>query len=219
MTISPGATFEYAGAITEAPDHPLGVWRSMDQLGNESAGSDTVIEDRLVGPEPTLEIADAEPPHDARISPFTGSVRPKVLLSRLTLRAARRSGASAAAFSFCVDRALTHAFQARDVLYITRTGCGGLGVSVVRGGRLVAAVGAVTEVPLGDSVSVRFPHDTIREAELVFSKLDSRFEFPELPIEVRVGAEQRVLYRGRPQMAGYQVFVEHGFYRGTPGNG
>ena len=61
------------------------------------------------------------------------------------------------------------------------------------------------------------PHDAIREAELAFRRLDTRFEFPELPIEVQVGSEKRVLYRGRPRMAGYDVFVEHGFYPGTPG--
>src|SRR5207249_176360 len=64
---------------------------------------------------------------------------------------------------------------------------------------------------------VRIPSDVIREAELVFSRLDPQFEFSELPIEIRVDSEKRVLHRGRPHIAGYEVFVEHGFYPGTPG--
>jgi hypothetical protein len=121
-----------------------------------------------------------------------------------------------AAFSFCVDRALTRSWRGGDVLHVARTACGGLGLSVVRGNRLIAAVGAVTSLPY-DGLTIRIPWDAIREAEGAFSRLDPGFEFPELPIEVQIESERRVLYRGRPRIGGYQVFVEHGFYPGTPG--
>lgn len=214
MVMPPSGTFQYAGVVPEGS----GTWRLTDKSGAASSEhGDSLFDNRLVGLQPSLKIIDAGLTPDVRTSPFTGSVRPQVLLSRMTLRADGKDRASVAAFSFCVDQALTNAFRPGDVLYIASTACGGLGLSVVRGGRLVAAVGAVTAVPHGESVSVRIPSDVIREAELVFSKLDSRFEFPELPIEVRVGSERRVLYRGRPRIAGYEVFVEHGFYPGTPG--
>src|SRR5258708_7954694 len=100
----------------------------------------------------------------------------------VTLRATSTHRASIAAFSFYVDRALTNAFRPGDMLYLTRTGCGGLGLSAVRAGRLVAAVGVVTAVPLGESVSVRIPVEVVREAEHLFEKLDREFRFPELPI-------------------------------------
>jgi hypothetical protein len=167
--------------------------------------------------QPSFEIVDAGVTPDVRVSPHTGTVRPRVLLSRLILRAGQREGATVAAFSFCVDQALTRSWRPGDMLHVARTGCGGLGLSVVRRGRLVAAIGAVTAVPHGGSVSVRIPWEVIRDAEQVFSRLDPSFEFPEVPIEVHVGSERRVLYRGRPRLASYEVFVEHGFYPGTPG--
>jgi hypothetical protein len=190
----------------------------MDNSGaTSSEHGDSLFDNRLVGLHPSLEILDAGLTPGIRTSPFTGSVRPKVLLRRLILRADAKDRASVAAFSFCVDQALASAFRPGDLLYIARTGCAGLGLSVIRAGQLVAAVGAITAVPLGAFVNVRIPSDVIREAELVFSKLDSAFEFRHLPIEVRVGSERRVLYAGRPRIGDYEVFVEHGFYRGVPG--
>ena len=218
MSIPSAGTFEYAGVVPEDKDRFLGQWRLIDQSGaRSSAPGDSLIDDRLVGLQPLIEIIDAGLTPDVRLSPFTGSVRPKVLLSRLTLRADSKDHATIAVFSFCVDRALTSSFHPGDVLHVARTSCGGLGLSVIRQGRLLAAVGAVTAVPHGESVSVRIPADVIQEAERVFSQLDSKFEFPELPLEVHVASERRVLFRGRPRIAGYEVFVEHGFYPGTPG--
>ena len=41
--------------------------------------------------------------------------------------------------------------------------------------------------------------------------------FRELPLELRIGSERRVLYSGRPRIGDYNVFLEHGFYLGLPG--
>ena len=218
MSIPPAGTFEYAGVVPEDKNRFPGQWRLIDQSGAGSfASGDSLIDDRLVGLQPLIDITDAGLTPDVRLSPFTGSGRPKVLLSRLTLRADSKDRATIAAFSFCVDRALISSFRPGDVLHVTRTACGGLGLSVIREGRLLAAVGAVTAVPLGESVRVRIPADVIQEAERAFSRLDSTFEFPEFPLEVHVASERRVLFRGRPRIGGYEVFVEHGYYPGTPG--
>jgi hypothetical protein len=91
-----------------------------------------------------------------------------------------------------------------------------LGLSVVRDNRLITVIGAVTAVP-HDGLMIRIPWDAIREAEGAFSRLDPTFEFRELPIEIHIESERRVLYRGRPHVGGYEVFVEHGFYPGIPG--
>jgi len=196
-----------------------GRWQLRDESGaNSSTGGDSLFHDRLVGLQPSLEITDVGLTPDGRVSPHTGNVRPKVLLSRLTLRADSRDRATIAAFSFCVDQALTRSWQGGDVLHLARTGCGGLGLSVVRGDRLITAIGAVTAVPHGGLVTVRIPQEAIREAESVFRRVDPQFEFPALPIEIQVESTRRVLYRGRPRIGSYEVFIEHGFLEsGDPG--
>ena len=214
MVMPPSGTFQLSGVVQEGS----GTWRlTATSRAASSEHGRALFDNRLVGFHPSLEMVDAGLTPGVRTSPFTGSVRPKVLLSRMILRADAKDGASVAAFSFCMDQALVRTFRPGDVSYITRTACAGLGLSVIRAGQLVAAVGAITAVPLGAFVKVRIPGDVIREAELVFSKLDSAFEFPQLPIEVAVGSERRVLYGGRPRIGGYAVFVEHGFYPGIPG--
>jgi hypothetical protein len=77
---------------------------------------------------------------------------------------------------------------------MSRTGCGRLGLSIVRGTQLIAAAGALTAVPLGEIVRVGIPGGTIREAERVFQKSDPEFEFPHLPVEIRVGDEAHIMF-------------------------
>lgn len=172
---------------------------------------------RLVGHAPTLEIVDAGLTPDVRVSPFTGTARPKVLLSRIILRAEGGEHGSAASFSFCIDQALANVLRPGDKLFMTRTLTTGLGLSIIRSGQLVAAAGAVANMLNGEGLDVGIPHDLIRQAELVFATVDPAFAFRELPIEVRVGTQRRVLNRGRAHIGAYEVFVEHGFYPGLPG--
>jgi hypothetical protein len=217
MAIPLSGTFEYVGVVPDRQGQYSGEWGLRANSGAEaSTGADHLIHDRLVGLRPSLQITDLGMTPDVRASPFTGNVRPKVLRSRLTLRAAANGRAAVAAFSFCVDQALTRSWRVGDVLHVARTSCGGLGLSVVRGNRLIAAIGAVTAVPNGE-LTIRFPSEAIREAARAFSRLDPRFTFRELPIEIRLGSETLVLYRGRPRIGDYEVFVEHGFYPGIPG--
>jgi hypothetical protein len=98
-----------------------------------------------------------------------------------------------------------------------RTGCGGLGLSIIRNGQLIVGVGALAGMPLGNDVRVRLPGDLIAHAEAVFKQRDPEFQLPELPVEVSVGDQRYVRFRGWIQFEGYEVFVEHGFFRGIPG--
>lgn len=217
MAISLAGTFKYTGVVPDGERQVSGDWELRDASGADSSTSDAPRSgDRLVGWWPSLQITDAGIPPGVRASPLTGHSRPKVPCSRLTLRAAGRERASVAAFSFCVDQALTRSWRAGDVLHVVRTSRGGLGLSVVRGSRLVAACGAVTAVPTGE-LTIRFPLEAIRDAERAFSRLDPKFTFRELPIEIGLGAETRVLYSARPRIGDYEVFVEHGLYPGWPG--
>jgi hypothetical protein len=170
----------------------------------------------LVGFSPRVEINEAGLTPDTRLGAGQ-KVRPKVLRSSITLRAAEKTNATASAVSFHVDRSLTARLSSGDQLYIARTGCGGLGLSIIRNNQLIVAVGALTAVPLGNNVRVSVPLDLVRQAEAVFKPRDPEFQFPVWPVEVCVGCQRHVRFRGWEQIEGYEVFVEHGFYPGIPG--
>jgi hypothetical protein len=165
----------------------------------------------LVGPSPALTITDADPISNP-------SIRcPGVRRSRYTLTASAGTGATIRSASFYLDRYLASAFQPGDALYMTRTGCGGIGISLLRGTRLVFAVGAVTAVPLAGDIDVAVPSDLLRDAASIFQKRDPNFEFPEWPVELRVGQDSSIVYRARLELGNYHVWVEHGYYPGMPG--
>jgi len=216
MTIGPAGRFEYVAIVPESGGDRA-PWKVQLRTPIELTGDDR-MDDRLVGHSPTLEISDAGITPSVRISPLTGQVGPKVLRSRLTLTAPTRHYAEVASAAFHVDRALTMALSPLDMLCLARTACGGLALSIIRDGQLVAAVGAVSAVPLGKFVHVRTPIDTIRAAEEVFRKQDAEFEFGHLPVEIQIREQTRIMYRGRPRLDSYDVFVDHGFYRGLPGD-
>ena len=216
MAIHLSGTFDYTGVVPAAD--ATGPWQLHDQSSALSFdGEERIFCDRLVGLHPFLEIADAGLTPDTRRSEITGKVRPRVLLSRLTLRASSNEHASRRAFSFCIDRSLLNAFCPGDTFHLVRTVCGGIGLSLVRHDQLVFAVGAVTQVPHGVNASIRFPGQAIGQAEHAFRQIDPSFSFRELPLELRIGSERRILYCGRPCIGEYNVFVEHGYYPGYPG--
>jgi hypothetical protein len=169
----------------------------------------------LVGPSPTLEIADADPTPNAGYN--KGVWRPFVLRSCLTLRAAAKNGATVSSASFHLDRGIMKALRPGDAIHMARTPCGGLGFSVVRGGHLVVALGAVTAVPLGDHVTAKLPMDLIDQARAVFQRRGATFDFPELPVELTSGDHTCIVPGGSPRLPGYRVTTHHGFYVGTPG--
>jgi hypothetical protein len=137
--------------------------------------------------------------------------------SRLTLTAAGPEDATDSAISFHVDRDLIALLQPGDDLHITRTRCAGLGLSIIRRRRLLAAVGAITAVPLGDDFQAQFPFRLVEKASAVFAEADPKFEFREMPIEFVEKKQRRILFHGSCQLGQYAVFMWHGFLPGMPG--
>ena len=160
-------------------------------------------EKRLLGRAPVISFSDYET--DLGVPRTRITLKSSGILSRKS------------EYSFPVDRALARMLRPADVIHISRDGCAGLGLSVLRDGELVAAVGAVTHVVLGNEISVRTPWDLVKGAEAAFRVRDSEFDFYELPLEITTGGQTRLLYRGRPRMGRYEAFVIHGFLRGMPG--
>jgi len=139
------------------------------------------------------------------------------LYARVTLTATDRGHATVGRASFSVDRRFIRMLRDRDMLYMSRTSCGGVGLSVLRQGELIGAAGAVTHVPLGRGQSVGLPLDLIRQAESIFQGRDASYYMRECPIEIGLAGETRITDGGRPTIGPYDVFIRHGFLRGMPG--
>jgi hypothetical protein len=108
-------------------------------------------------------------------------------------------------------------------------GCG-LGFSLGRRGKLVAAAGALRSVPLGNGIAVRTPRDLISTAESVFQKRDPEFEFIAQPLEIKIeGLREQygkspsrrspnpltdtfIAFGGIATIGDYRVIVRHGPY-------
>lgn len=214
--IPPCGTFDYVVAVPASGMTECTSWVVRVRDPVEHAGDD-LVDARLVGLSPRLEIIDAGLTPEGPTYSTTRIVRPKALRSRMTLSASKKKLASVSAVSFHVDKSLTSAWRPGDLVYLSRTNCGGLGISVIREGILVAAVGAITAVPLGSGVQARLPWDLAQEAEDVFRRRDSQFELPEIPLELRVGSQPWLSCGGRKQLEYYEAFVVHGFNRGQDG--
>jgi hypothetical protein len=130
MVMATCGTFDYRFVV---PDGSFGGKRQMQGMLRKPIEGD---QERLLGHTPLLQTVEY--------------YREKwQLLCRITLTATEKTHARASSFSFNVDRELIAMLRGNDVLYISRTHCAGLGLSVLRDGELVAAAGAVMHVPLG----------------------------------------------------------------------
>lgn len=132
MSIGPEGTFNYTFEIDEGFSSTQ---RAHGKL-SEPARSDR----RLVGHSPIFEAVEYQR-------------EPWQLYARITLHATDRPNATVAGVSFSVERGLVRVLRPGDVLHLSRTPCGGLGISIIRDSYLVAAAGAVQSVPLGTDVS------------------------------------------------------------------
>ena len=217
MAILPSGTFDYVG-IMPAGDGPP--W---------TVPMETAVDRRdvrlpsLAAAHPRLRIEEAGLTPNAG---YSGGVwRPSVLRARFSLTADPSSPLTGMTRAFHLDLALARALKPGDTLHLSRTPCGGIGVSVLRSGRLVVAVGAVTSVPLGKDIVVRIPRDLIAEAEAVFKRRDPSFGFAEYPLEITVGSETLLepasclaRFSSRPERASaYEIVVWQGFRCGIPG--
>lgn len=203
----PCGTFDY---VTTVPEKPADEWEVRLRYPVKQTGSD-LSDRRLVGYAPRLRITDAG------LTPDPGPRRPSVIRSLLTLTAASPKDATVSAIAFHVDRDLISLLQPGDDLHMTRTKCAGLGLSILRRSKLLAAVGAVTAVPLGDDFQAHIPFRLIEKASAVFTQSDPEFEFREMPIEFVQKKQHRILFDGSCQLGQYSVFMWHGFLTGMPG--
>jgi hypothetical protein len=205
-----GGTFGYIAVVPDDVDDGLFTCQAtcrepVAETGVRHSG------DQLVGLAPSLSVRDAGVP------PETDKESPWVMRARLTLTATSEERATAAEISFFVDRALTRRMQPGDILHLVRTDCAGLALSIIRQGELIAAVGAITNVPLGDRVKARCPMDLVREATGFYRRRDPEFQFVRHPIEVTMGDVSRILETGPGELGDYKIFVEHGSIPGMPG--
>ena len=210
--IPSSVTFEYFTIVPAEPwDERSSRWpvqlEKIDETGEEWHDS----RPRLTGHSPYLEVTDGGRTPNPSVS------RPSVFRSRLRLIASERKNSTVSSASFYVAKDLTSRFKPGDVLHMARTGCGGLGLSLLRENRLVFAVGAVSSVPLGDGVQAATRSLLVREAESVFRKVDPKFEFPELPLQISIGGHSRILFRGWLELGDYVSWVEHGYLPCIPG--
>ena len=176
---------------------------------------------------PKVRVTDAGPPSDPGLRP-PWSLRKR---SRITLVATAQAQASVAEASFYIDKTLTDCAKAGDQMHLSRDAGCGLGFSLIRGGKLVAAAGALTVVPLGNGVEVHIPRDLISTAESVFQKRDPDFEFIEQPVEIKIeGFRERygqslsrnpqypltdsfISFGGTAIVGDYRAIVRHGSFK------
>ena len=211
MVMPPCGTFAYVAIVPNTIDDGAFECAAESREAVANTGHH-LVDRRLVGLAPVLTMADASLP--AR----THGGRPEVMRSRVTLTARTPEQATVAMVSFYLSKRLTLRLAPGDVIHLGRTSSSGLGVSVVRSGRLVVAAGAVASVPLGHSASANTPSDLIAGAKAVFRRHDPKFEFMESPLEVTVEGSRAILFRGgRRELGPFDIEVLHGFIPGIPG--
>jgi hypothetical protein len=210
MAMAPCSTFDYVATVPEHPEAGVFACRAAVRESIVDTGSD-IYDARLVGMEPDVRVSDAG------LTPDASPDRPLVLRSRITLAASARKRATEAEASFHVDKDLASCVRAGDEVHLVFTGSRQLGLSILRGGELVVAVGVLTTVALGRSVTARIPTEMIDEAEAVFRRVDSEFTLPVRPVELAVNGARAILDSGRRSLGEWEVFVLHGEVDGIPG--
>lgn len=219
MSISGRYCCSYVGVVPDDPATLESGW-IVRETTSPRRRRDDEDDQRLVGFAPRLTITDDGVTPTMPLPTSSPFSRPRLRRSRVSLAATSDTDASTRAAYFHVAAGLTESLRPRDVLHLVHTSRGGLGLSVLRDGRLIAAAAAVDAVPLG-SISLRVPYEIIAEVKGVLRRHDPEFTygdlFHELPIDVTVRGRRRLRYRGRFELGGYDFYVGHGPYGDMPG--
>jgi hypothetical protein len=223
--IPPSGTFDYSVIVPEARSESGFECRAETRGPVVRTGSN-LANFRLLGISPQVRVTDAGPQSDPGLRP-PWSLRRR---SRIALVATAQDEVSVAEASFYVDKTLTDCAKAGDEMHLSRNKDRGLGFSLLRGGKRVAAAGALTTVPLGNGAEVRIPVDLISAAESVFQERDPDFEFIEQPVEIKIqGLRERygqslsrnpqnlftdsfVSFGGIAIVGDYRIIVRHGSF-------
>lgn len=203
MAISPLGTFNYAGLVPAA-------WPADATLQLRDVSDNPRRYPRLVGLSPRLEVTGLGPDARRPIPGDDATGGDAVPLVTLALRSADPREAAVAAFSFALDRGFADRSVPEDAWHLVRTECGGLGLSVLRQGRLIAAIGAVSHVRLGLDLRARVVSpEPLGAIDLAPA---------DLPLEMAGGdGDWQSLTPGRWEIGRHSVDVERLFRRGVPG--
>lgn len=165
---------------------------------------------RLVGRSPLLTV------HEAVVSAGDGA--PAALRRHAFVMSARRmDGAGVRAATFHVESTVVERLAPGDVLHLLRTDNGDIGVSVLRGGQLVMAIGPLAAMPLGEGLAARWPTELRDEITEVFRRRDPIYVasglthaiFPS-PLEVRVGDDVALVGRAKRLVGEFEVVLADG---------
>ena len=179
--ISPAGTFEYEAEFTADS------FRESDIVLHGTAMPSRYDSHRLVGPSPMIRFWN----------------------DRLVLVASDKSNSTVRNTSFPIGDAVPLAASPGDRLYVVRTGCGGIGLSLLCDKQLVLAIGAVTRVPLGNKIQVT---KDPKGSWLHDDHLSDTW------LEFEVGSEQvRLRKRGITEIGNYQIYIESCWEYGVPG--
>src|SRR5262249_53384002 len=127
---------------------------------------------------------------------------------RLVIVASEESNSTFRNVSVLIGDAVKSAAQAGDRLYIIRTGCGGIGLSVLRREELILAIGAIAEVPLGNEIKVTWhPLRASWNDFVTDTWLELRVQSHSITLRERETAE----------IEDYCIYVERKWEPGTPG--
>lgn len=165
---------------------------------------------RLVGRSPLLTV------REAGVSSGDGA-RAELRRHAFVMSARRMDGAGVRTATFHVESTVIEQLAPGDVLHLLCTDNGDLGVSVLRGGQLVMAIGPLAAMPLGEGIAVRWPTDLRDEITEVFRRRDPIYVasglthaiFPS-PLEVRVGDDVALVGRSRRLVGEFEVVLADG---------
>ena len=142
-----------------------------------------------------------------RDGPCLGGPQPRICVDhrRIAITANSPDKASVRQAVFIAGDAVFMVIEPDDHFYVSRTGCGSLGVSLIRHDTLVVAFGAVTSVPLGTTVNVERGSDApgLSSDTWVRASVNGETESVRARDEVRVGS--------------YDVYMDHSWNVGEPG--
>lgn len=128
---------------------------------------------------------------------------------RLVLVASSKRKSLVRNVSFPIGDAVALAARPGDQLCLKRTFIAGIGLSLLRQQRLILAIGAITEVPLGkDMQAIRRSEDTI----------DVDNDHADTWLELRIWNERSILReREVEDLGGYHIYIERCWKYGDPG--
>ncbi|HXB22615.1 MAG TPA: hypothetical protein VNV88_14610, partial [Candidatus Solibacter sp.] len=124
--------------------------------------------------------------------------------------------------SFQVGQALALALQDGDTLCVRRSGTGDRGFWLSRNGRLVLAVGAIVDLPLGRDIAVqnvnRYPVRELLTSLITFWRWGKFRPSPPKDVLISIQETEMRLGDGEEAFAGpYYAYVGRTFIEGFPG--